>query len=975
MAWLGDRYAELVEEIEKGELSFSVPLGGSVGKEGDCLVLVGFQNDNVDGPRSVDEGDQAGFVASQLLWSLESRLEKRWCVAAARDYFPSDHCLFADRAGKKGRRSYCISGTVGTHFTWRVHAALSHLKALAPHKVLVGFKSYHEQIHSPSAFQYSKEVIDDLRGVKIQRERDMTRLVTKLLTYTGCTTAKCFAAPLPTKLCMTNLNAPPDVMAVVPSGGTNPSPPLHDAILSSLGKKQLRRVFVLGIPFEEDVVDTAIAAKDRKIVSDVYIVVDACRAHDRSKIAAVVEILKKYRIKLTTFAQAVVDLPSPAPYYFNEKSLEKLHFETSMVRGESHDGRYFSDDAGVMYCPFSEGPGYRYVHMFSPEACLGELNRAGAVRDKEEEVAFVFGDEQRGATPAASPETVPVARAVKDTPYKAYRIRLQRFGLSTEWHKQLLIRAAKYAEFCVRNENGEWDPCVTDSPSTAIPPKLRLATHFLRWLGRDETRSSPWRYDTPAIRLRTKFPSGLSSTSFALGWRQVPEFEKMYGTQTFQMTVEDTLSLAASCTFTTSCGAVAELRRVLHKAVSVQTLPFFALRLDVPVRSIMNPSKDVTNKMRQRIEQQYGDLRSRGPGVSRSEKAETLWLAERITEQASDWRTEAGIASLLGQWIGLKRAAMVDRSERKELDEVLDYTLAEIATLGVAAVEGFLFAAGSGTEKTANQFVGHRNRRIVFVSATSPNFYHSTARRRELGRYFSQQGNWVPGGQAALHVRMQHLWRCILSSFRNSSVKHLSLTPLGCRPIDLEAVPDACRTGVVLAMICPLFSLLEEPWGFGSVYYQTLPQNADLVLKESERAYAYCCSVIVHQKDAKSVANELSSSNLPVETGLLNIADPEAVVLGAVGGSWERAAERYSFQEDLANTSTILLSHVGVRAKGLAGEVINFHAADTPLRSILGSPDPPEYDASSSAGENNRVTAPDDEFQRTGNPLAALKSD
>ena len=150
---------------------------------------------------------------------------------------------------------------------WRIHEPISHLRSIAPKTVVVGFKSYHEQIHSPSAFQYTKDFLGELRDEGMHRERDVSRLVSKLMVYTGCIAATCsgsgtyqkkglFMLPkllitltqtgIPAGTDMLNLNAPPDVMSLITLDDKT-IPTLHDAILKSLAKNQVRRLFIVGM--------------------------------------------------------------------------------------------------------------------------------------------------------------------------------------------------------------------------------------------------------------------------------------------------------------------------------------------------------------------------------------------------------------------------------------------------------------------------------------------------------------------------------------------------------------------------------------------------------------------------------------------------------------------------------------------------------------------------------------------------------
>ena len=99
MAWADAHLSYLNEQMRDLGMQPMTPLGGSIGKEGDCITVVGMQNDTLWGNRKIDEAHNVAFIISQILWSLESRLDCRWVIAVAKDYFPRDHYIFTDRLG------------------------------------------------------------------------------------------------------------------------------------------------------------------------------------------------------------------------------------------------------------------------------------------------------------------------------------------------------------------------------------------------------------------------------------------------------------------------------------------------------------------------------------------------------------------------------------------------------------------------------------------------------------------------------------------------------------------------------------------------------------------------------------------------------------------------------------------------------------------------------------------------------------
>ena len=502
--------------------------------------------------------------------------------------------------------------------------------------------------------------------------------------------------------------------------------------------------------------------------------------------------------------------------------------------------------------------------------------------------------------------------------------------------QQFIEQAADFEEFMIRNRNGEWDPCIGDNPSAGVPANLRLGTHFMKWLGRDLTRSVPCQYNKPCVALRTKFPTAVGSLNYLInpGLDKTENFAKIHGTNLFQVTVEEIINCINSNLFVSRCAIVPDFRRVMQRMVTQKNVLFFALRMHIQIKNLIDPNTDLTGAMASDAEKTYNDLRSRG--VSTDEKAAALWLAERLAEQAKDWKSEVHITKSFISWVAAKRSAIRGMKDRSDLDMLLSYSLSELSTLCCTAIKGYVTSASSSSENNANQVLSNRGVPVVFVQAASPDFFSPDIRGIELGKYFEKQGVWKRNAKTSLTQRMRHLWRCVFTSFQQHKVQAISLTPLGMRPQDVQYAPETEQNELIIIMLKSLFYTLEDPWGLVQVYLQ-MPDYLELATEEAECGnYTFMTSLCVHNKDAKSVCSDLS--NVGHTAGLLVTADACAVMLGLTGGLWELGiGSSYGFQEDIANSTTILLSHVGVRPKGLEGEQIAFHSASEPIEALLGS--------------------------------------
>eukprot|EP00672_Neobodo_designis_P018083 CAMPEP_0174854334 /NCGR_PEP_ID=MMETSP1114-20130205/30849_1 /TAXON_ID=312471 /ORGANISM="Neobodo designis, Strain CCAP 1951/1" /LENGTH=281 /DNA_ID=CAMNT_0016089019 /DNA_START=66 /DNA_END=911 /DNA_ORIENTATION=+ len=224
---------------DKGGVDSSAPLG-AVTKD-DVLIVVDMQNDFVPGGAfGVAEGDQAVPVITTLMAEAHAAGAR---IFATRDYHPVDHCSFNTHGGPFP--PHCVQNADGSKFVTAIGEAIVATKAG------VVFKGFSKDVDSFGGFAYADE--------------DIGKRVTCNAGASHCGTGWTGGFVLFSSTAATDVNAPPDVMAVLSKKS------LADAVGAVAG-----RVIVVGLALDFCVVDTAINAA--RAGHRAVIAVDASRA-------------------------------------------------------------------------------------------------------------------------------------------------------------------------------------------------------------------------------------------------------------------------------------------------------------------------------------------------------------------------------------------------------------------------------------------------------------------------------------------------------------------------------------------------------------------------------------------------------------------------------------------------------------------------------------------------------------------------
>ena len=914
------------------------PLGGQIGKDGDCLIVVGMQRDYMlSGARPTQGGDLCAHAVSRIIRCLESRVDGKWVLGFTRDYIPSDHCLFAHRPGLPKKQQFCIGGSSGADMQWEVSGALSHLKAVVPRRVVAGFKSFHELIHSPSAFPYTAEVMAALHASGFDRERDESRVLNRLLPQTGCIAAPTAAVDTPSALYVSNVDAPPDAMTLQPHtdvGGHSVGPiPFITALNNSFGGKkvqQIRRMFIVGLSLEEDVLDTALVAIMQGLSTDVYIVADAVSSEaaldDDTATNNAVSLLAKHGVKVTTLSGIVFAPPVQRMIKFAAARGKAPIDVSPAVNADGTLVDLERDDFAVARIP----------RLFHP---------------KDEDIAEDDGVEREPSITQSEPATPAIASPTVATAFsktfgnsnaaKATKSSRPERQAPKGYVRDLFLTTFALEYFTVSMKDMKLVEVMQglENFTEHKPPAKtsRLGVYLTKWAGRDDTRSALWKWLTPEVALKAPFPAGVASVALQISAKVYPQLKTLYGDLSFQVPVDACMGLVDTRTYITQSRALASVRRVVQRYAKAGFASYVLLTSRYSLKECMNHDGMLTMHLIKAVEKQVNKEEAAG-----TPSQDLLWYAEKVADITSDWKTVLLAAQQLQREIVSIRKDMNDYNDREAFDAALEYSLAELSSLGCVRSEGYFVVSSPD-----NRIQNCKGKCLVFVTACAPEFSHLAGKDHDVLRYFERNAantnelRWRHDGKFFLKQRLGQTFRAVMAAFRQKGVTSVSLSPLGCRAQDLEGVAPPYRRDVVRVVLSALFTTLEDSWGFGQVFLQV--DQAHLQLAREEVAlYNPLVSVVVHIKDAREIAYRLGicSGLTGTDVGYMVCGDVGSVALGHAGGCWESGQTRavYSFQEDLANTSTYLLQHQGVSPDGMKSELISTIHGSPSLGACIGHP-------------------------------------
>ena len=294
----------------------------------DALLVIDMQNDFVErstanplgGRFAVSEGE---CTLPLIVSLIDAAVDAGATVVATRDYHPHDHASFDSQGGPFP--SHCIQGSSGAKFLPPIADALADAhRHLGPDRVHFAFKGLHEDVDSFGALPYA-----DLACATDRLSRTNRASRPELGSMCGCTTAPWTGGlllkqsglrltsgnPIDGEEDEIDVNAPPDVLAVLPDGVERELRSLVDALD---GK---RRIYVCGLALDFCVLDTCVnAAAACPELEEIVLVLDASRAAHVpgggafgsgfvSDPAGVLNQLRAAGVAIVTTASAVHDVP------------------------------------------------------------------------------------------------------------------------------------------------------------------------------------------------------------------------------------------------------------------------------------------------------------------------------------------------------------------------------------------------------------------------------------------------------------------------------------------------------------------------------------------------------------------------------------------------------------------------------------------------------------------------------------------
>eukprot|EP01065_Artemidia_motanka_P022316 TRINITY_DN26519_c0_g1_i1.p1 TRINITY_DN26519_c0_g1~~TRINITY_DN26519_c0_g1_i1.p1 ORF type:complete len:1051 (+),score=254.40 TRINITY_DN26519_c0_g1_i1:45-3197(+) len=291
---------------------------------------------------------------------------------------------------------------------------------------------------------------------------------------------------------------------------------------------------------------------------------------------------------------------------------------------------------------------------------------------------------------------------------------------------------------------------------------------------------------------------------------------------------------------------------------------------------------------------------------------------------------------------------------RQQAQQAAAQSLAELATGMCLSQQGYFFV--NGADGCQNQLCPRPPQAITFLSATGIDFNTPSTTVLEAQKYFkpddgeangdnAQFTGWrgfLDGAEHRLLERIKHLYITIFASCQLHRVRNPSMLAMGLGAF-LMNVHSSDRGRVREIYFKAQFELLaEKDWGFQCYFLNAAQHNqtAREMLEQGMKNGAYNdpskgrylrCSVVIHSRDAKFVAVELSRNNMA--TGVLNPSDCAGLLLGVVGNHWETGrCGYYGGEEDFAATSTGLLAHSGI--SGTLTNIGRVQTADAPTQRL-----------------------------------------
>ncbi|KAJ9454391.1 hypothetical protein DIPPA_20846 [Diplonema papillatum] len=313
---------------------------------------------------------------------------------------------------------------------------------------------------------------------------------------------------------------------------------------------------------------------------------------------------------------------------------------------------------------------------------------------------------------------------------------------------------------------------------------------------------------------------------------------------------------------------------------------------------------------------------------------------------------DSGTAEVLDEFQNWREAVEADRwaefgfSNAAEAKQFFSTTLVELSSSLCLAQKGYFLTDGRFGQRNA---VSPRTAvPVTFLSAPGIDFCSATGTLVEAPKYFERSviidaapshvgwDEWLSHGKDDLKVRAKTLYRTIFKAAKMHGVQYPSVLPLGTGSF-LANLHDRLKPAIFEVYFEAQLELLAaEDWGFRC--YLMNPARyfsiAKTVLEKRRAVAPPRCDVLLHDRDAKFVAQALAAEGL--SAAFLNSCDPQAVLHNSVGMHWLRGKrDEFVGEEDFAATST---APVVTGCQNLYATFALAETAPAPLPSV-----PPAY--------------------------------
>eukprot|EP00756_Hemistasia_phaeocysticola_P042713 Hpha_TRINITY_DN16983_c0_g1::TRINITY_DN16983_c0_g1_i10::g.51971::m.51971 len=444
-----------------------------------------------------------------------------------------------------------------------------------------------------------------------------------------------------------------------------------------------------------------------------------------------------------------------------------------------------------------------------------------------------------------------------------------------------------------------------------------------------------------------------------------PPADMVYGTERFSITVGEVQQLVRSTKLVTSASTPNDFILDLFRRFSAnpERSWFMMLSASLSLDSLTDDKvwMEARDKMRTAVQERQKE-------AEQDERDASIKIA-RLTNDASDLSseerqnqlgearmkihdTETDMSNCTHTLLCLSRDTQIDDvrkelktwmdqvltspqwwgfSTKQEAEYCLSRSLSELLSEVCLSQRGYFLSGGN--EGACGQICQKPTNSVVFLESCGVDFCSPIGTQFEGRKYFkAEEGKddvWVDwnyhSGKASLVHRLKLLYRSLFVSARRQGVLRPCMFPLGQGWLLSGIKSERLKNEVCAVYYRAQFELLaEEDWCFHT-YYLSVGGSALKLAKETvekalrpggalnsiEAGLSLSCSIVLHDRDAKCVARQLSAEGRC--PGFPNLATVVALAGGQAGNMWQTArGHAYTSEEDWVATTTAALTDFSI---------------------------------------------------------------